>query len=402
MVDFKKLLAKKPRIDLNPSSADRWTTCTASPKYIFENWEKVPEQDRTFSDEGNTAHEVASALLQNRAVDPKNCPVPVTAEMNLHGWEYMEFVEGLREEGGRIIVEQKLPLFYAESRNAIVDAAVINPNNLHIVDYKYGEGIIVSPVENLQATIYAKSVVWSGKTFTPYDDFPVSVTIYQPRTREGKPFHTWQTTWGRIQEKAKDILDVATLIQLNRPNREEYGLVFAPSEKACQFCPAKGFCTARPAELVKDLGMLEVIDDSPKPSGNALTPQQLSAIVQHGDHIVKWIKDAQAYALQLMKAGGKIPGFKLVTSRGGNRYWSDEKQAAKYILEDTILKEDEVYEKKIIGPAGVEKLIGKGKFPKRVYNLIAKPPGKPVIAPESDDRDSCLIDGTREFSNLDQ
>jgi len=36
---------------------------------------------------------------------------------------------------------------------------------------------------------------------------------------------------------------------------------------SCQFCPAKGFCEARPAELVKDLEMLAVIDDTPKPDG---------------------------------------------------------------------------------------------------------------------------------------
>lgn len=398
---------KQKRIDLVPSAAERWTTCTASPQFIFDNWDRLPEENRTFADPGNTAHEVAAAFLQNRKVNPNNCPVPVEPEMNWHGWNYMEFVESLVEPGGNILVEQRLPLFYAEGRNAVVDAAVINPTNLHIVDYKYGEGIIVDPTENLQATIYAYSVVWNtrktGSVFLPpMDNFPIDVTIYQPRTRgEGEPYHTWQTTWGDIRDKANEIYLTANNI-LQRGLHQRGVLEFKPSEKACQWCPAKGFCEARQKELVKDLEMLTVIDDSPKPLSGVLTEKQLAAIVRHGDEIKKWIDDAQTFALQHMRAGGKIEGFKLVTSRGGNRFWSDPKKAAKYLQEDTILRSDEIFtEPKVVGPAVIEKLLGKGKIPGRAFNLIAKPPGQPIIAPEDDPRDECLIDGTKEFLDLD-
>lgn len=406
---------KQKRIDLNPSSADRWTTCTASPKYIFDNWDKLPPEDRKYSDEGNTAHEVAAALLQGRKVNPKECPVPVTPEMNWHGWCYMEFVESLVEPGGTLLVEQKLPLFYMEGRNAIVDAAIINPDNLHIVDYKYGEGVIVSPEENLQATIYAKSVAWNWSkfgfagvegpsggmswAFDKPDNFPVSVTIYQPRTRNDAPFHTWSTTWGNVRDKARSVFNIAQRIQAANISGES--LVFAPSDKACQFCPAKGFCPARPALYAKDLEQLAVMDGRDLPAGRVLTETQLAAIVRHGDAIKKWIDDAQEFALQLMRGGGKIPGFKLVTGRGGNRAWADPDKAAKYLKEDTILRDDEIYTKKVVGPAQVEKMIGKGKFPKRVFNLITKSPGQPIIVPEDDPRESALVDGASEFTNLD-
>jgi len=388
---------KQKRIDLNPSSADRWTTCTASPKFIFDNWDRLPVEDRTFADPGTTAHEVAAALLQGRSVRVSECPAPVEAEMNLHGWKYMEFVEGLCEEGGKLLVEQKLSLWYAEGRNAIVDAAVINPNNLHVIDYKYGEGIIVSPERNLQTTIYAKVVMLElHQTLVPKADFPVTAHIYQPRTRSEAPHHSWATTWGVIRDMAHEIYKTAKSILAGDAG------VFAPSEKACQWCPAKGFCEARQRELVKDLDMLAVIDDTPKPGGSVLTEKQLAAIVRHGDHIKKWIDDAQAFALQHMKAGGKIEGFKLVTSRGGNRYWSDPAKAAKYLQEDTILRKEELFtEPKVVGPAAVEKLLGKGKIPARAYSLISKPPGQPVIAPEDDPRESCLNDGVSEFTNLD-
>lgn len=419
MVDFSKHIKRKPRIDLNPSSADRWTTCTASPQYILANWERLPAEDRKFSDPGNTAHEVAAALLQNRPIDLTACPVPPTAEMHGHAFYYADFVESLRKPGSKLFVEQMLPLFYAESRNAIVDAAVINPDCLHIVDLKYGEGIIVSSENNLQATIYAKSVEWNwhkwGFPMTGVgsfachhpDDFPVYISIYQPRTRDAAaPFHTWETTLGEIRERAKHIFRIATLIMRHavdplHPDNYAEKLEFAPSEKACQWCPAKGFCEARQLHLTKDLPQLAVIDGSAKPVANVLTDTQLAAIVEHGPQIKKWIDDASKYALSRLLSGGKIPGFKVVTSNGGHRKWTDEERAGKLLLAQTILRTDEIFTKSLNSPAQIEKLIGKGKIPLQVFNLISKPPGWPTIAPENDPRPSCNIDAASEFENLD-
>lgn len=407
MVDFKKALKRAKRLDLNPSSADRWTTCTASPKFIYDNWDRLPEEERKWADEGTTAHEVAAALLQDRKPNLQNCPSPIQNEMHWHGWNYAEYIANLRQEGSKLMVERKLPLFYLEGRNAIIDAAVLNPDSLHIIDFKYGEGIIVSPVENLQATIYAKTVVWAsgiwnGKPFFPSNDFPVFVHIYQPRSRnaEESPSHTWQTTWGVIEEKGREIFEAANFIQEGFEGKNRL-VEFKPSEKACQWCPAKGFCEARQKELVKDLEPLAVIDSSPRPSGKVLTEKQLAALVLHGDEIKKWVDDAQAYALQHMRAGGKIPGCKLVLSRGGHRYWSDPQKAAKLLLKETILKREEIFVETIVKPPVIEKLLGKGKFPGSVYNLISKPPGQPVIAAEDDPRDTYLVDGSKEFENLD-
>jgi len=399
---------RTPRIDLNPSSADRWTTCTASPGYIMQNWDKVPAQDTSFSQEGTTAHEVASAILQGRKPDEKNkyaCPTPIDRNMHWHGWNYAEYVNSLIEPGGKLLVEQKLPLFYAEARNAIVDAAVINPASMHVVDYKYGEGVTVSPERSLQATIYARCVLWSNP---PTDNsFPITIHIYQPRGRSSHdaPFHVWETTWGEIWEMSKLIFKTAVnILHVTDPiNPKANDLVFAPSEKACQFCPARGFCTERPKQL---LTKIDALPDTPNDLSKSLPPvqsvsvNQLSAILTHGEQIIKWLKDGQSYALERMKTGVQIPGFKLVTSRGGNRYWSNPEKAAKLLIGSTVLKEDEVYERSVISPAAAEKLVGKNKFNVALTNLISKPPGQPVIAPDTDSREGCFVNAASEFKAI--
>ncbi len=363
----------KPRIDLNPSSADRWTTCTASPKFIFDNWDKLPkDEDKPFADEGTTAHEVAAAMLEGRPVNPANCPTAVTGEMRQYAFDYWEYTQDLKELGNDCYVEAKFPLWYMPHRHARIDFGLIQNSGLHVVDYKYGEGLTVSPVENLQGAIYARSMVEHRK-LKLRNDLPVTIHIFQPRTREGETIKTWETTWGELFEFTKAVHNKAQAIlveNIHPDSQATFGLQFAPSEKACQWCPAKGFCHARQAELVKALP-LAVIDDAPRPSGNTLSVTQLAAIVKHGEHIKKWIDDAQAFALQHMRAGGTIPGFKLALSRGGNRYWSNPVAAAKALLATTILREDEIYtEPKVQGPAAIEKLLGKGKFPAKVYQFL--------------------------------
>lgn len=391
---------REPRIDLNPSSAERWTTCTASPKFIFDNWDKLPPSDTFYNQEGTTAHEVAAALLQSREVNPANCPVPVDGDMSLHAWNYMEYVLGLLKPGGKLLVEYKSPLFYMPERNAIVDVAVLNPDEVHIVDLKYGAGVTVDPEENLQEIIYARTVTY--RNVPKSTKIPVFLHIYQPRGRnsEGGPAKVWETTWLDISKRGGDIFTKAdNILHIGKGEVPR----FTPSDKACQWCPAKGFCTARQHKLTEGIEALAVIEPGPKhlPSIASVSMRQLQAILEHGADIKKWIGDAEDYALQFMKGGGKIPGHKLVLSRGGNRFWSNPKVAAKLLLANTILKEEEVWEKKVIGPAAAEKLLGKQKFDARLTNLIAKPPGVPVIAPADDKREEYGVIAANEFEALD-
>lgn len=384
-----------------PSAADRWMTCTASPRFCLENAHLIPaDLSSRFSLEGNTAHEVAAAFLQNREPDPQNCPTAITPEMHLHGWNYAEYVESLRKPGSTLLVEQKQPLWYYEGRNAIVDAAIINDDGLHIVDYKYGEGVAVSPIENLQTTIYAFQ---TARKLPVSLDFPVHCHIYQPRCRDnrGEPGHVWQTAMGDISERAGKIAGQASVIILNNETKGN-PLKFAPSEKACRWCPAKGFCPERQKELLDGIEALAVIDDQPKelPPVKAISMEQLAAILTHKKDIEKWLKDAEEYATERLKEGHTIPGLKLVLSKGGHRFWRDPKKAAELLVSTTILKREEVIEESTISVATAEKLIGKKKFSAELTALIDKPAGKPVVASAADEREEYMLKAETEFEVL--
>lgn len=384
---------REPRLDLNPSSADRWTTCTASPRFIMEHWDKVPvSSDTVYNIEGSAAHEVAAATLQGQEPKPEYGPksemktFEFTPDMIWHGWNYAEYVESLRQPGSKLLVEQKLPLWYMRERNAIVDAAVINPDSLHVIDYKYGEGVPVSPEGNLQTAIYGVVIGSMGQPLPT--DFPVFIHIYQPRGRasEHGAEHVWKTTWFELLRLTDKVTQVATGIQ----DGTEIPM-FAPSDKACQWCPAKGFCTARQASMADGFEVLSPeIMLTPKNRIPAVLDLERDVVplLKFKTQMEKFLGDVQEWAQEFLQMGGKIPGFKLVQSRGGNRQWSDPQKAAALLLESTVLKREEVIEEKVIGPAAAEKLLGKGKFGAELMNLITKSEGVPVIAPEGDKREA--------------
>jgi hypothetical protein len=396
-----------PRLDLMPSAADRWTTCLASPRFCLENADLIPaDLSSKFSQEGTTAHEIAAAYLQDREPNLTGLLHPVTGEMRMHGWDYAEYVQWLRNPDpgmSKLIVEQKQPLWYYPGRNAVVDAAVINPDSLHIIDYKYGAGVVVSPVENLQATIYAYQIAVSELPLDTPVDFPVVVHIYQPRGRENgdQPAHIWETTVGEIAARAGMIAGKADIIRLNNETKGN-PLAFAPSEKACRWCPAKAFCPARQNDMLDGIEALAVIEETPPalPLPSALPIEQLAAVIKHRKKIAKWLDDAEEYATNRLREGHEVPGFKLVMSRGGNRYWADPKKAAELLVKTTVLKRDEVVEENTISPAAAEKLVGKKKFSAELEGLITRAPGGPEIAPEDDKRESCVVSGESEFAVL--
>ena len=189
-------------IDVGPSASARWTTCTASPQFIVDNWEKLSDSSSSFADEGTAAHSVASALLLKRPV-PDDTPVDMLA----HATHYRDFVMKDFTEGDLLEVETKLPLFYLPSRNGVVDAAVMAPNRVSISDLKYGVGVGVEAKDNTQLAIYAESLIQRWEMISTFDkDMPVDLSIYQPRDRNNpEPVRTWPLTRGDLGDVASGI-----------------------------------------------------------------------------------------------------------------------------------------------------------------------------------------------------
>ena len=122
---------------LAPSSASRWTVCTASPAFIEANQDRIPKDNGSaYADEGTLAHDWAKKILlgESEITDlPEDLVEPVGFYLN-----HCRRIE--ESNGGTKFVERQVPLFYRPQDNGTVDFALLTAKALRFRDYKHGEG----------------------------------------------------------------------------------------------------------------------------------------------------------------------------------------------------------------------------------------------------------------------
>ena len=112
-----------------------------------------------------------------------------------------------------------------------------------------------------------------------------------------------------------------------------------------------------------------------------LEQTEIAAILPKIDDLISWASDVKEYALQTALSGTEYPGFKVVEGKSNRKYTDEE--AVAFIVKDHGY---DPYEKKLLGITAMTSLLGKKKFEELLAGLIAKPPGKPTLVPDTDKR----------------
>lgn len=390
---------------LSPSSASRWTVCTASPGFVQANEAQCKFGSSAYADEGTAAHEIAEQYVEFLGKRNMFEPVGGTPEMHEHGRAYAEYCLALTHDENWA-VEQEAPLWYEPESNGHVDFFCWNgwskggvtlergEDGFHVVDYKYGQGVAVSAENNKQLSIYAAAIIFAKQKengVNYIDEIPVHLHIYQPRSQkygDETAASEWITTWGELKVFVRDVVDQAVDVITN-PNREHLR-VFAPGEDTCRFCPAKAICMARTEWMLDGCPTLAVMTQPeavlPK-DVTTLSDEQLASILAFRIPATNLFDDVVEHAKARTLAGNPIPGWKLVAGNG-KRDWADEEKGAQLLKNK--FSTDEIYEKKLISVAKAEKLL-KGqdlskKFQSRWNELVVRKEGQPLLVPESDKR----------------
>lgn len=383
----------KPKsLSLQASFADTWATCTAAPRFIWENWDRIPQQDTEYSIEGTQAHKVCECLLRE---EPQ--PLGATPEMVEHALSYKEFIDSLLAPlvSPMTFVELKMPLYYQIERNAYADFIAVDGSTLHVVDYKYG----FTPVhaqEKRQIAIYAMCAVRALEGLVDFHDSTVvGMHIFQPRV-DGPS--SWTLTLRELREWLAEHVDPAVLTVLYPNDPDAKPPVFSPGDDTCRWCPASAICTARAQWLVEDLPTISalvtdpqgVLEDPTEVVGFAppetLDESHLRAAMSVAGSLRKWLDDIEAHVKASILDGKPVTGWKVVEGRGSRAY-ADESQAEKFLK--TRLKQDAYQPRKLISPAQAEKAL-KGKLTPRTQktfdSLVIRREGGPTLVPETDKR----------------
>ena len=354
---------------LSASASERWLKCPPSAKLCAQ------EEDRgsPYAQQGTDAHELCQYLVETALGRPSKDP---TEDLTWYNAEMQEAAEGYRDfvmeqvEAAKqfckdplVCVEQTLDFSkWVEHGFGTGDCVIVADDLLHIIDFKFGLGVLVEAADNSQLKCYALGAV---DTFGDlYDIRRIRLSIYQPRREHTD---TWELTREDLLKWADEVLAPTAKLAYEGEGKFAAG-------PHCQFCKVKATCRER-AEYSMELAKYEFAD------APTLDETEIAAILPQIDTLVSWAEDVKAFALKQALAGTHYPGWKLVEGRS-NRKYTDEVTVAKVVSNAGY----DPYEKKLLGITAMQKQLGRKKFEQLLSGLITKPQGKPVLAPENDKR----------------
>lgn len=354
---------------LSASSSYRWLNCTPSAmlEKSFEN------KGSEAAAEGTAAHELCEHKLKKALKRRSKRPVSDynTDEMEECSDAYVDFVMEQYEQAKQkckdpvVLIEQRLDFSaYVPDGFGTGDCLIVADDTLHIVDFKYGLGVLVEAEHNPQMMLYALGALAIYQDL--YDIEYVAMTIFQPR-REN--VSTWTISVSELLDWAEN--ELKPKAELAAKGEGEYC-----SGDWCTFCRAKATCRKRAEDKLK----MARFDFEEPP---LLTDEEVAEVLTQLPDLTRWATEVQEYALeQATKHGKHWTGFKIVRSASRRKYTDEEKVA------QTAIKAgyEDIYRSTLIPITEMEKLMGKKNFAEILGDLVYKPQGKLTLAPETDKR----------------
>lgn len=369
---------------LSASGSHRWLNCLPSARLELE----FDDFSSGAAREGTAAHalcehklKVALQMESQRPTSEYDCE-----EMEECTDAYRDYVLEQLELAKQtcndpvVLIEQHLDFScYVPDGFGTGDCIIISDKRLHIIDFKYGKGVLVDAVDNPQMKLYALGALEMYEAL--YDIEEVSMTIFQPR-REN--VSTWTISVDALREWAETELKEKAKMAFEGEGE------YVPGEW-CTFCRAAVRCRARAEEKLKlaqkEFKMPPLLSDA-----------EIEEILHIIPDLTKWANEIIAYATDAaMNHGKEWNGFKVVAGRS-NRKYSDEEAVAKAAKEAGFT---EIYRKSLITLTDMQKLMGKKQFEEILGDLIYKPPGKPTLVPKSDKRPAInTVNVKNEFNEI--
>lgn len=409
---------------LSPSSAFRWSDCTASPSQEVGR----ADQSNPASRQGTAEHLVSSECLEQNiqpteyigrtmyfgsALEgeryegwtPADIPeheVVIDEDSAARCIAYVNFIRALvATSGATLMVEQRVSIEHItgeKDAKGTSDAVLLVPNELIIADAKFGSGRVNAYerradgtlVPNKQLAMYAHGSLrefgWMGDIKT------VRMIIVQPKLDHVSEFSV------TVDELEAFIDTLRVAAEQTRTNP-----VFKPTADNCFFCKGRFECEARQAVALETV--MGDFDDLSTATPRVVAASELGDVFAKLDLVEHWCSDMRTRVLNALTNGEPVVrsdglSYKLVAGKRGSREWTDE-SAVEAVMQKMRLKDEQMYSKSLISPTAAEKLSkarkAKGEKPAekavigptqwaRLEAFITRADPAPVVALESDPR----------------
>jgi hypothetical protein len=384
---------------LRPSNADRYLNCPAS---VVAS-QDLPAGGSTFyADKGTVVHAVIENCI-NTGRTPKSYLGEIVCDADLEVDSEMarsaEFcLDYIKAQGfTHVEAEQVVELPWiknpdGEETTGKVDFVGYDEDFevLKVGDYK--NGYMPVPDDSYQFGMYLHALVM--KPDSPYKHLKhFSSVLVQPNSKEGEIISERQWNRGELI-KLQHLIEFTTKwVAKTKPS--DLTVKDYCEGHWCKFCPlsktdaGSRMCPKKSKELFDDEAGTKALDMAKKslPAPSTMTPEQRALAISKRKEITKWLDDVYKLELANAEAGNPLKGLKLVEGRTKARYWAkgiDDVDICD-ALKDAGLMEDEVFDKKLVTPASVKKLL-KGKIPPELDVLMTPDEKGLELVPEDDAR----------------
>lgn len=407
---------------LSPSSSKRWSACPGSVRLS----EGIPNVTSDFADEGTAAHFLASTALERKvtarmvgqrvityldlegkqdwAIDfePQGCKVLKTyqiADLHKDVQVYVDLVnEYASDEGASLLIEVTVPIDHItgeESATGTSDAIIVldygdGTAEVTTIDLKFGKGVLVEAEDNSQLMMYSSGAIRVVEEVMELRVINVKMIISQPRA---------SVLPSEVGMRREDLDE--NIARLSKAALRTYqpDAPVNPGKEQCRFCLAKSSCPALAKESLETV-FTDLDADLPQLKDSRTQGLDIVATwYPKLEMIEAWCAGVRGRMYSELTAGAKVPGYKLVQGKRGNREW-DNKEEVEALMKSMRIKEVDMYSQAIISPTKAETLL-KEVNPRRWAKLeerISRSDGKPTVALETDPRAAIT---TESFDDLD-
>lgn len=230
-----------------------------------------------------------------------------------------------------------------------------------ILDWKFGDGVMVEAEENMQLMFYAAAALRTPACAWAFDGVTeIDCVIIQP------PYiRVWTTTLDRIAAFERQLVRAVNAAGLPR----------APLADGdwCKWCTAKPVCPIKTGQLDRmKLTAMQAID-----------ADKLASYLAAAPDIEDFLAQCRALAHQMLENDVPVPGYKLVAKRA-TRHWADPTTAQDALIGLGLTKTD-VTKTELLSVAQAEKVLKKHKIDLPSDMVVAVSSGS-TLAVETDPR----------------
>ena len=302
--------------------------------------------------------------------DHKGGKAGVTVEMVECAKEYADYIEEQKKSNDAIVLlEQRVDFSpWVPAGFGTCDCIIIQDDTLTIIDYKFGQGVMVSATDNPQMKLYALGAM--NDYGIAMDVKKVELHIFQPRLNNISTDHL---TVEELMEWAEKTVKPTAEKAIQGKGK------YAPGEH-CRFCQHGGKCRALTklcTEYLDTHGLRVALP--------VLAPHEVADVLRMEPMVTLWLKKVKEQAMTTLMNGEELPGFKLVEGRLGIRKWKNDQEVFD-LLKGAGYRAEDITETKVLSPAQMDKAIGKKKASELLEEYIDRAPGAPTIAPITDKR----------------